>query len=156
MNSVKHWERFTIDQPAEVLFPLFSAEGEKLWVPGWDYVSVTGSTELHEDYVFLTKTYDHAGTDAIWLVKRYEPADFFVQFYRVEVTYQYTALGERGEEFIEGFTASDYSEFIAEWKRLLQTYFDSRHRWSTAPDIRQMQRPRKPASDLLQGVVVIV
>jgi len=112
-----------------VLFPLFSAEGERLWVPGWDYVNVMGSTDLHEDYVFLTKSHDHAGTDAIWLVKRYEPEDFFVQFYRVEpedkvgvvsvrctprgkafteveVTYRYTALGDKGRQFIEGFTAS--------------------------------------------------
>jgi hypothetical protein len=148
MNSVKHSATFRINQPAEVLFPLFSAEGEKLWVPGWDYVSVTGSTELHEDYVFLTKSHDHAGTDAIWIVKRHEPDNFFVQFYRVEpeekvgvvsvrcipiekqltdieVTYQYTALGKKGEEFIEVFTATHYREFIGQWKRLLENYFGS-------------------------------
>jgi hypothetical protein len=31
----------------EILFPLFSAEGEKLWVPGWDYENVMGTRELH-------------------------------------------------------------------------------------------------------------
>ena len=133
-----------------MLFPLFSPEGEKLWVPGWDYVNIMSSTDLHEDYVFLTKTHDHAGTDAVWLVKRYAPQHFFVQFYRiepedkvgvvsvrchpldqglteVEVTYQYTALGDKGRAFIDGFTASEYQQFIGEWKRLLDAYFDSQH-----------------------------
>ncbi len=84
MSSVKHSEKFKIDQPIEILFPLFSAEGEKLWVPGWDYENIMGSNDLHEDYIFLTKNHDHASTDAIWLVKRYEPESFLVQFYKVE------------------------------------------------------------------------
>ena len=84
MSKVKHSEKFTIDQPIDIVFPLFSAEGEKLWVPGWDYENIMGSTDLHEDYIFLTKNHDHASTDAIWLIKRYDPESFFVQFYKVE------------------------------------------------------------------------
>lgn len=149
MNSVKHSEKFRIDQPVEILFPLFSAEGEKLWVPGWDYVNIMGSTDLHEDYIFLTKNHDHASTDAIWLVKRHDPENFFVQFYKiepedkagvisvrciqigeilteVEVTYQYIALSKKANEFIEGFTSSHYKEFISEWKQLLVSYFNSK------------------------------
>ncbi|TYO98227.1 hypothetical protein EDC39_10722 [Geothermobacter ehrlichii] len=105
-----------------------------------------GSTGLHEDYVFLTKNHDHASADAIWLVKRYEPESCLVQFYkvepqdkvgvitvrcrelaerltRVEVTYEYIALSERGEQFIAGFTADAYEAFIGEWNRLLVNYF---------------------------------
>ena len=84
MSSVKHLEKFRIDQPTETLFPLFSAEGEKLWVPGWDYENIMGSNDLHEDYIFLTKNHDHASADAIWVVKRYDPDDYLVQFYKVE------------------------------------------------------------------------
>jgi hypothetical protein len=46
MRSVKHTEKFQIDQPIELLFPLFSAEGEKLWVPGWDYENIMGSNDM--------------------------------------------------------------------------------------------------------------
>jgi len=111
-------------------------------------MNIMGSTDLHEDYIFLTKNHDHASTDAIWLVKRYEPENYFVQFYKiepedkagvisvrciqidkilteVEVTYQYTALSKMGNEFIEGFTKSHYKEFISEWRRLLVSYFNS-------------------------------
>ena len=149
MSSVKHSEKFRIDQPIETLFPLFSAEGEKLWVPGWDYENIMDSIDLHEDYIFLTKNHDHASTDAIWLVKRYDPESFLVQFYKVEpedkvgvitvqciqidkrlteveVTYEYTGLSEKGDEFVDGFTSTQYKEFIGEWNSLLVSYFQSK------------------------------
>ncbi len=146
MSTTKHTANFQIDQPINIVFPLFSAEGEKLWVPGWEYENIMGSTELHEDYVFLTQNHDHASTKAIWLVKRYEPESWFVEFYKVEpgdkvgtigvrcsgiaeclteveVSYKYTGLSEKGDEFIRGFTFIEYEKFIAEWKRLLIKYF---------------------------------
>ena len=54
MSKIKQQISFKVHQSAEVLFPLFSPEGEKHWVPGWDYENVMGGTDLHEDYVFLT------------------------------------------------------------------------------------------------------
>ena len=148
MNTVKHMASFQIDQPIEILFPLFSAEGEKLWVPDWDYENIMESSDLHEDYIFLTKNHDHASTDAIWLVKKYVPESHFVQFYKVEpddkvgvitvqctsvnesltqveVGYEYIALSEKGNSFIEEFTAAEYEVFIGEWESLLKRYFAS-------------------------------
>ena len=107
-----------------------------------------GSNDLHEDYIFLTKNHDHASTNAIWLVKRYEPETYLVQFYKVEpedkvgivtvqckkfdesltqveVSYEYIGLSKKGNEFIQGFTSTKYKAFIAEWKDLLVTYFQS-------------------------------
>lgn len=150
MNKVKHTADFQINQPIDILFPLFSAEGEKLWVPGWDYENIMGYSDLHEDYIFLTKKHNHASTDAIWLVKRYKPESFFVQFYkiepedkvgiitvqcakingsltRVEVSYEYIGLSKKGDGFIENFTSAEYKKFIAEWKSLLLNYFESKH-----------------------------
>jgi hypothetical protein len=147
MSTVKHMAGFQISQPIQRLFPLFSAEGETLWVPGWDYENVMGSTDLHEDYIFLTKNHDHASTDAIWLTKRYRPESHFVQFYKVEpkdkvgiitvqckkigdaqtqveVSYEYIGLSRKGNEFIEKFTSSEFKEFISQWKRLLVNYFE--------------------------------
>jgi hypothetical protein len=147
--AIKHTAAFRIDQPIEILFPLFSAEGERLWVPGWDYENIMGSKDLCEDYIFLTKKHDHASTDAIWLVKRYEPESYLVQFYkvepedkvgiitvqctkidkcatRIEVSYEYIALSEKGAKFIEGFTTSEYKAFIGEWNNLLTSYFESK------------------------------
>lgn len=146
MKSIQHDVTFQVQQPIEVLFPLFSAEGEKLWVPGWDYKNIMGTTGLHEDYIFVTESHDHASCDAIWLTKRHDPDSHYVEFYKVEpeekvgiiivkctslspsntsvtVNYKYIALSEKGELFIESFTAEEYKKFIGEWKRLLDEYF---------------------------------
>lgn len=149
MNYIKHSKKFRIKQPIGILFPLFSAEGEKLWVPGWDYKNVMGLTDLHEDYVFITTAHDHASEDAIWLVKRYDPESYFVQFYKIEpetkigvitvqcfeleknltevkVDYEYRAISDKGKPFILSFDAVRYEAFINEWERLLNTYFESK------------------------------
>ncbi|MBT8351731.1 MAG: hypothetical protein KJO26_10930 [Deltaproteobacteria bacterium] len=146
MRSVKHSKKFSINQPIEILFPLFSAEGEKLWVPGWDYENVMGSNDLHEDDIFLTQNHDHASSKAVWLVKRYDPKAHFVQLYKVEpndkvgiisvkclqigesktevkVTYHYISISEKGNEFIKHFTSEEYTKFINEWEKLLLRYF---------------------------------
>ena len=169
MSTIKHQASFEINQPVEELFPLFSAEGEKLWVPGWDYENIMGSTDVHEDYIFLTSNHhssDHHGSDhhraghhssanhgatkMIWLVKRYESSNYFVQFYRVEpgdkvgivtvqctpisenltkvkVAYEYTGLSKKGDDFVAGYTAEAHEAFISHWPKLLVRYFASKY-----------------------------
>ena len=39
MSRKKFESAFETREQAEILFPLFSAEGEKLWVPDWDYIA---------------------------------------------------------------------------------------------------------------------
>jgi hypothetical protein len=148
MKSISHTKAFDIDFPISKLFPLFSPEGEKLWVPDWDYENVMEKSELSDDYVFLTKNHDHGSSDAIWIVKSYDPASYFVQFYKIEpeykvgvvtvqcaelsstktnvqVTYKYQALSTTGEEFIDGFSEKFYEEFIGEWQKLLTNYIQA-------------------------------
>ena len=146
MKSVKHTASFEMTQPVERLFPLFSPEGETRWVPGWDYDNVMGTTELCENYVFLTKGHDHGSTEAIWVVKSYEPESNRVQFYKIEpgdkvgiitvhcleldpkrtevrVTYEYIAIAEKGDRFVESFDEKTYTDFIGEWETLLLKHF---------------------------------
>lgn len=145
-KSISHTAAFVLHRPAAELFPLFSPEGERSWVPGWDYENVMGTTRLHDDYVFLTKNHDHAASEAVWIVKSYDPDARRVQYYkvepgekvgvisvgcnpldqratRVEVTYTYIGLSEGGNRFVEQFTQTAYAEFIEEWKGLLDGYF---------------------------------
>ena len=149
MKSVSHTKSFDLAISVEDLFPLFSPEGEKLWVPDWDYKDVMGIIELCEDYVFTTRTHDHAATEAVWIVKTYDPASHYVQFYKVEpgekvgvisvcckaidtmltnveITYKYIALSVSGERFIDEFTDEVYKTFIGEWQLLLSDYFEIR------------------------------
>jgi hypothetical protein len=163
MSRIKQQTSFEVNQPAEVLFPLFSAEGEKHWVPGWDYENIMGSTDLHEDYVFLTTNHhksnqhehghhgseQHEASKTIWLVKRHEPDNYLVQFYRVEpgdkvgivtvqckpisenlteveVAYEYIGLSKKGDGFVAGYTAEAHEEFISHWPKLLAHYFEAK------------------------------
>ena len=158
MSKIKHTRKFQIDQLIDVVFPLFSAEGEKLWVPGWDYENIMGYSDLHENYIFLTKNHDHASAKAIWLVKRYEPESYRVHFYKVEpedkvgiitvqckrieeklteveVSYEYVGLSQMGNDFINGFSAAEYEKYIDMWKRLLDNYFEAKRR----PDISKKE-----------------
>jgi hypothetical protein len=135
--------------PVAEVFSLFSPEGEKSWVPGWDYENVMGTTELSEDYVFLTRNHDHGTREAIWIVKTYDPKSHVVQYYKIEpdekigvvtvkcteleaartkvqVTYKYLALSATGEMFVSEFNQNVYEEFIAEWQKLLSNYFKSK------------------------------
>jgi len=111
--------------------------------------------------VFLTGSHDDASTDAIWLVKRYVPEKWFIQFYRVEpedkigvvtvqcsritdhvthveVTYQYIPLSEKGRRFINGFTMEIYKKFIDEWRGLLLRYFESAASYSS---VKEKKKP---------------
>jgi hypothetical protein len=149
MKSVSHTKEFELEVPIEELFPLFSPEGEKLWVPGWDYQNIMGTTELSEDYVFLTKNHDHGTTDTIWVVKTYNAGSYLVQFYKIEpdqkigiitvscgslntsktkiqVTYKYFALSTLGEVFVLNFSEKDCEIFINEWQNLLSKYFEKK------------------------------
>ena len=158
MSTIKRQTSFKIHQPVDVMFPLFSAEGEKYWVPGWEYENVMGGgTDLHEDYVFLTAGHDthgHSGSEepalpkTVWLVKTYQPENYFVQFYRVEpeekvaiitvqckpladdlteveVAYEYIGLSEKGDDFIAHYSEESHVDFIGHWHEALAHYFEA-------------------------------
>ncbi|NKB22909.1 MAG: hypothetical protein GKR87_00625 [Kiritimatiellae bacterium] len=146
MTSIACSKAFKIEEiPIEQAFHLFSPEGEKEWVLGWNYQNLMGTTELCEDYIFTTKTHDHTATKALWIVKHYDPGNYVIELYRVEpeekigvirvtcsdsgqettdvtVTYRCVALSTTGEQFINSFTKDHYNDFITEWQSLLQEY----------------------------------
>jgi hypothetical protein len=160
-RSVSYTAEFKINQTIQSIFPLFSPEGERLWVPGWKYENIMGTTHLQEDDVFMTKSHDHAANEAIWIVKKYDPKAYRVQYYKiepkekvgivtvkcnridplstkVEITYKYIGLSDNGNLFIEHFTKKDYEDFIEEWKNLLETYFQKKA--NTSKDGQQTQQ----------------
>ncbi|MCU0590876.1 MAG: hypothetical protein MUC57_05315 [Desulfobacterales bacterium] len=145
MKSIHHTKAFTLFVPIAKLFPLFTPEGEKAWVPGWDYENIMGTPELSEDYVFLTRKHDHGSSKAIWIVKKYDLTSHFVQYYKIEpetkigvvsikcieleaaktevqVTYKYLSLSKNGDAFVSEFSEKVYEDFIGEWQHLLADY----------------------------------
>jgi len=82
---------------------------------------------------------------SIWIVSRHDPANWTLQMYKVtpehtiskldislegesgattsaEISYEITAIGPAGHEFIKGFTEDSFKEFMAQWEMALNHY----------------------------------
>lgn len=130
-------------RPGEV-FPLLCPVREKDWVPGWNpRIVISASGVAERDCVFITPDGEH---EAIWLVTEYEP-DVRIEFVKITpgitagririelrehadggtealVTYQYTALSEKGRAFVDGFTEEAYAAFMRAWEDALNQHLE--------------------------------
>lgn len=135
-----HVERdgeFTIHLPLGHVFPLFSPEGERAWVEGWD------PEYLHPSHpstaagtVFRTM---HDSEETLWLVLRYDPHEAFAEYgrfspgsrlgtvrvqchetgpeaTRVAVGYSLTSLSPAGNAVLDQMTPAHYAHMLAEWR----------------------------------------
>lgn len=123
------------------VFPLFTPEGERLWVPGWsprylwpaDGAAQAGMT-------FLT---EHEDRETTWMVADFDPARRAIytrvtpglSTVRVEVVcephgdgtaatvrYDYVGLAPAGNASIEQMTEERYREWMGEWERAINAY----------------------------------
>ena len=122
------------------VFPLFTAEGERAWVPGWQ------PQYLHPDHpsneegtVFRT---DHGGEETLWIVIRHAPDEGLATYgrftpgsrlgtvhvacvetspseTRVTVTYRMTALSAGGADVLRGMTPDAYRAMLDQWQSLI-------------------------------------
>ena len=156
--------------PPERVFPLLCPVREKDWVPGWDPVVVYSLSGVAEDdCVFLTPGRD-TSPDAVWVVTRYEPAQFRIEFVRVvpgvtasririalqadddvagpctraRVGYQHTSLGAAGDALVDGYTEEVYRDFMQTWERNLNAYLKAeeadRGAEASSPGVRSPAR----------------
>jgi hypothetical protein len=125
--------------PADA-FPLFTAPGERLWVPGWDPVIVGGGDGLERGSVWLTGDGDE---HTVWLVVDYDTEKLHARYARitpasragtvevtarpdgsggtsVEVTYDLTALSEHGNGILAHFDEANYAKIMVEWEQLIE------------------------------------
>ena len=126
---------FHLDAPPARVFPLFSAEGERAWAPGWEPEMLSGAGERGS--VFRTRIH---GRDVVWIVTAYEPDAGRVSYARlvdganmglvdvactadgdgtqVTVRYTLTPIAAAGEEQVAHLLdASHYAEFLDDWRR---------------------------------------
>lgn len=127
---------FHLDAPRSQVFPLFTAEGERGWAPGWNPEILSGAVERGS--AFRTKHDD--GQETVWVVTEYKPQEGRVSYARaalgsniglvdvvctdsaaggtdVSVRYTLTALSESGHSFVSHFlVAGHYSQMIEQWR----------------------------------------
>ena len=127
---------FHLDAPRERVLPLFTARGEREWVPGWDPVVLSGADERGS--VFTTRS--HEGRTTTWIVIEYHPSEGRAGYARladgsniglvdvvctdsadggtdVRVAYTLTPLHPGAEEFVDSFLDPEaYARMIEEWR----------------------------------------
>jgi hypothetical protein len=145
--AAKHVERtHTIHlsaRPSEV-FPLFDPLGERLWAPGWEPQFLYPAAE-HPEAGAIFVTPQHSGPTVIWAITALDHQGRRIEYLRVtpeeqlarivitcaglpdgtteaRVTYAYTALAERGNAFIEGYTDEYHRERLAGWEQAINHF----------------------------------
>ena len=126
---------FHLDAPLARVFPLFTANGERAWAPGWDPRILSGAEERGSAFV----TTAHDGASVTWIVTDYRPVQGRVSYARlvhdsniglvdvsctevhggtdVSVRYTLTAVSEAGKAFVAQFlTEEHYTKMIEEWQ----------------------------------------
>ncbi|QIG40753.1 SRPBCC family protein [Microbacterium sp. 4R-513] len=127
----------TVALPPERAFPLFTARGETLWVPGWspEFVSDVDD-DTQPGTVWRTRTHEHETT---WIVVESRPPtaatyarvtpghsattvrvrlEATVTGSLVHVDYDLTSLDPSADALLEQFVA-EYDDMLAEWQRLI-------------------------------------
>ena len=139
-------ERFSVTAmaPLAIAWPLFGAEAERAWAPGWDPIFLWPETAAdQEGMVFRIK---HGARTAVWvntamdrvanriqyayfipdvvvtvITLRFTPHDRITD---VEVVYERTALTAEVNHIVEGMAACDRTAG-EEWDRQINGYLQS-------------------------------
>lgn len=148
-SRAKHTASIITDQPIDKVFPLFSAEGEKKWIPGWRYINPMESTEMSEDFIFLVRLGGKSNDgkeDIIFIVKSYDLDEQLLELYRITpgdtfalytiksealsdtstkttISLEQTATTEAGNETVNAFTAKAHEDNMAQWTEWIDAYF---------------------------------
>jgi len=136
---------FVVPASVEDVFPLFSPEGERSWVPGWDpEVLHPPRGEWREGQVFRTR--EETG-EAVWVITRLDRARSAVEYHRVEpgryvahvavrcreapdrqahvtVAYSFVGLSESGNREIASMTQEAYDAKMSRWSEWIRRYLD--------------------------------
>jgi hypothetical protein len=132
--------RFTLDLPSDEAFKLFTAEGERLWVPGWS-PHILGPLPQARGLVFLT---GKGAERTIWTVIESDESRGLVLYSRVtagsraglvrvrveadrdgssvEVTYDMTALSPQREAALDAYSEAGFREMLGTWQHLIAEF----------------------------------
>jgi Polyketide cyclase / dehydrase and lipid transport len=127
---------FHLNAPRERVFPLFTAEGERAWAPGWEPKILSGSRDRGSAFI----TTGHNGSTVTWIVTDYRPARGRVSYARlvqdsnigivdvvctepagggtdISVRYTLTPVTAAGQSFVAQFLSDQhYTTMIDEWR----------------------------------------
>ena len=129
--------QFHLPAPPSRVLPLFTAEGERAWAPGWAPEFLSG--DERRGSAFRTRAAGRPET--VWIVSDYRPEEGRASYARVAlgsdtglvdvhctpapdggstvtVRYTLTGLDVEGDRFVEAFLAPEtYAAMLRDWQR---------------------------------------
>ncbi|MGC2446708.1 MAG: hypothetical protein WA477_03635 [Candidatus Sulfotelmatobacter sp.] len=137
---------FELPCTADTAFPLFSPEGERLWIKEWNPIPIFPDTiEFRRDTVFRQGTGDG---DAIWTIVDADWKSHRAEYVRVaaashaarivvkidpagpercyvNAAFMVTAFADHGHSLLDSFSETAYSAKMLDWQRWIREYLDS-------------------------------
>lgn len=130
----------TVHLPIADTFELFTPQGERRWVPGWDPEYLHRAEDDGVDTAFRTH---HGGEETLWMVLEHDPEEGCIGYARVTpgsrlgtvmvdieaiddtscwvtVRYELTALSEAGNAALKRFTRGAFEAMLAEWEARIE------------------------------------
>jgi len=135
----------TINGKIEDVFPLFGAFEERKWAEGWNPTLVYPAKEIIEEgTTFKTPGHGHDESEFLWIVTRYEPGTFLIQYLvscenrfwtitikcnssgenktSAEITYSFAGLNELGNEINSRSLRHMYAHDLKDWEEAINFY----------------------------------
>lgn len=137
---VEHTGDFVLPLPRDEAFSLFSPEGERSWVPGWDPEYLyPGQTSSDPGTVFRTT---HHNEETLWLVLQCDAGKAEAEYARitpgsrlgtvkvrcmeegegstrVRVSYSLTAVSAAGNATLAELSVEAYSRMLEDWREFI-------------------------------------
>ncbi len=136
-----------INASSEKIFPLLSPDKMTEWLDGWNFqmiYSETGGGE--EGAIFQTKHEEKISTT--WIITKFDEENKIIEFFRItpeilavqikmqiednknetsnlELEYIFTALTEKGNEYVEGNSSKKFFDMMKWWEKSLNYYLES-------------------------------
>jgi hypothetical protein len=120
------------------------------WAPGWMPEQVFSKSGICEqECIFVTPPETPLEpNEYIWIVTKHDSTNCVVEMYKVtpehtiskleislaassgnsttaHISYEITAIGPAGTEFMEQFTTDAYEEFMLDWQKAMNHYLDT-------------------------------
>ena len=134
-----------LNGPVEGIFPLFGAFEERKWAKGWNPELVYPNEEIIEEGTsFKTSGHGHDDCELLWIVTKYEPENFIIQYLvqsensywtitvkcksiadnrsSAEVRYSFVNLNKKGNQLNQIALESIYKDNLKDWESAINTY----------------------------------
>ena len=147
-QRVSRTQTIELIAPPSHVFPLFNYMHQEKWSPDWEYQLIySPNGDVVEGSVFKTKRERHLET--IWTVIKYDRERYQIEYLRLnpqtklgviqiycednfdgttttKITYAFTSLSEKGNDYIKTFSPQHFYRWMKSWEKDINLYLKSK------------------------------